>query len=146
MRAQTRRTTLEELRTQVADSQPKQRTCLVADDDPAIRRVLELAVARCGLELKGFGTAREVLEACRQAQPDILFLDLALKGSDAIDVIRSLGEMQFRGAVQLISGHHSLLDNVKNVGERHGLMMLPPLPKPFRAAQVEEIIKTRLPA
>ncbi|HEY1544273.1 MAG TPA: response regulator [Xanthobacteraceae bacterium] len=122
------------------------RTCLVADDDPAIRRVLELAVGRCGLELKGFGTAREVLEACRQTPPDILFLDLALKGSDAIDVIRSLGEMQFRGAVQLISGHHSLLDNVKNVGERHGLTMLPPLPKPFRAAQVEEIIKTRLPA
>jgi two-component system chemotaxis response regulator CheY len=131
----------------VADPEQRdQMTCLVADDDPAIRRVLELAVARCGLELKGFGTAREVLEACREAPPDILFLDLALKGSDAIDVIRSLAELKFRGAVQLISGHHSLLDNVKNVGERHGLMMLPPLPKPFRAAQVEEIIKTRLPA
>jgi DNA-binding NtrC family response regulator len=123
-----------------------QRACLVAADDPAVRRVLELAIARCGLELKGFGTAREVLEACRQALPDILFLDLALKGSDAIDVIRSLGEVHFRGAVQLISGHHSLLDNVNNTGERQGLTMLPPLPKPFRAAQVEEIITSRMPA
>jgi hypothetical protein len=37
-----------------------------------------------------------------------------------------------------MSSHHSLLDYVKNVGERHGLTMLPPLPKPFRAAQIEE--------
>ena len=46
----------------------------------------------------------------------------------------------------MISGHHSLLDEVKSLGEQHGLTMLPPLPKPFRAAQVEEIIQTRLPA
>ncbi len=48
----------------MVDPDRNQWTCLVADDDPAIR-MLELAAARCGLELKGVGTAREVLEACR---------------------------------------------------------------------------------
>jgi hypothetical protein len=66
-------------------------TCVIADDDPAVRSVLALAIARCALEPPGFGTAREVLDACRRNAPDLLFLDVALQGSDAIDVIRALG-------------------------------------------------------
>jgi DNA-binding NtrC family response regulator len=125
----------------MSDSDHPRRTCIIADDDPAVRSVLELAVANGDVELKGFGNARDVLEACRQDPPDFIFLDVALQGSDAIDVIRALGDLHFHGAVQLMSGHHALLDQVKRVGERHGLTMLPPLPKPFRASQVEQIIK-----
>jgi hypothetical protein len=44
-------------------------TCVIADDDPAVRCVLALAIARCGLEPQGFGTAREVLEAWRRNPP-----------------------------------------------------------------------------
>jgi DNA-binding NtrC family response regulator len=118
--------------------------CVIADDDPAVRSVLALAIVRCGLEPQGFGTAREVLEACRRDAPDLLFLDVALQGSDAIDVIRALGERRFRGAVQLVSGHHGLLEHVRRVGERYGLRMLTPLNKPFRAGQVEQIVEKYL--
>jgi DNA-binding NtrC family response regulator len=123
------------------DPDRARRTCIIADDDPAVRGVLELAVANCDVELKGFGNARDVLDACKQHAPDFIFLDVALQGSDAIDVIRALGDLHFHGAVQLVSGHHALLEQVKRVGERHGLTMLPPLQKPFRATQVEQIIK-----
>jgi DNA-binding NtrC family response regulator len=125
----------------LSDHKNTPRRCVIADDDPAVRSVLALAIARCGLEPQGFGTAREVLEACRRDAPDLLFLDVALQGSDAIDVIRALGEQRFRGAVQLVSGHHGLLEQVKRVGERHGLRMLAPLSKPFRAGQVEQIVE-----
>jgi CheY-like chemotaxis protein len=72
--------------------------------------------------------------------PDLLFLDVALQGSDAIDVVRALREQCFRGAVQLVSGHHGLLEHIKRVGERYGLRMLAPVHKPFRAGQIEQIV------
>lgn len=114
---------------------------MIVDDDPAIRQMLLLLLKRCDLEPRDFATARDVIEACEHSAPDILFLDIALRGFDAIEVIRALGAQGYRGAVQLISGHHSLLEQVKRVGERHGLTMLPPLQKPFRATQIEAVVR-----
>jgi hypothetical protein len=75
------------------------------------------------------------------AAPDLQFLDLAMRGFDAIDVIRALGERHCGGAIVLTSGLHAVMQNVTRMGERHGLAMLPPLPKPFRAPQVEQILR-----
>jgi DNA-binding NtrC family response regulator len=66
--------------------------------------------------------------------PDVVFLDVALQNFDAIDVIHALGSDGFRGAVQLVSGHHNLLEAVQRIGERNGLTMLAPVAKPFHAS------------
>jgi len=79
--------------------------------------------------------------ALEQRLPAIIFLDVALEGSDAIDVIRSLGERGYAGVVQLISGSNiALLEDVARVGERHGLNMRAPLQKPFRAEALRHVI------
>ena len=72
--------------------------------------------------------------ALKEPHPEIIFLDVALDRSDAIDGIRILRQGSFAGAVQLISGKDpELLNDIKAIGERHGLKMLDPLRKPFRS-------------
>jgi EAL domain-containing protein (putative c-di-GMP-specific phosphodiesterase class I)/CheY-like chemotaxis protein len=116
--------------------------CFIVEDDSGVRNVFYSALAGGAVELAGFASAQELLEAWGPAHPDIIFLDIALDRSDAIDVIRTLAARQFGGAVQLVSGlDRALHEQVKRVGEQHGLAMLPPLAKPFRAAQIQAVVQ-----
>ena len=119
----------------------QRRRCFVVEDEPAIRQVFYAALGS-EMDLGGFSSAQELLDAWRPDHPDIIFLDIALDRSDAIDVIRALATRKYRGAVQIVSGRDRiLLDQVKRVGEQHGLTMLPPLQKPFRAAQLQALVQ-----
>jgi EAL domain-containing protein (putative c-di-GMP-specific phosphodiesterase class I)/CheY-like chemotaxis protein len=120
---------------------PVRRKCFVVDDEPAIRKVFYAALGGCDIELRGFASAQDLLDGWRAEHPDIIFLDIALEGSDAIDVIRMLVARKYRGAVQVMSGRdRGLQEQVTRVGEQHGLTMLPPLEKPFRAAQLQSMV------
>ncbi len=125
----------------MTDDKGRRPKCIVADDDPEIRSLFYSVLGNCHLELRGFGSAQEVIEACRRDPPDFIFLDVALQGSDAIDVIRALAAQDFRGGIQLVSGRDpTLLRQIKQVGEQHGLTMLPPLHKPFHMEDAEAIV------
>ncbi|HLH93185.1 MAG TPA: EAL domain-containing response regulator [Xanthobacteraceae bacterium] len=118
---------------------PPRRRCVVVEDEPAIRKVFAAALGG-EMDLGGFASAQELLDGWRPDHPDMIFLDIALDRSDAIDVIRALATHKYRGAVQIVSGRDRiLLDQVKRVGEQHGLTMLTPLQKPFRAAQLKAL-------
>ena len=117
------------------------RKCFVIDDEPAIRNVFYAALGGCDIEMRGFASAQELVDGWRSEHPDIIFLDIALEGSDAVDVIRALATRKYHGPVQVMSGRDlALQDQVKRVGEQHGLTMLPPLQKPFRAAQLQSLV------
>ena len=116
--------------------------CFIVEDEPCVRDVFYSALAGGAVELAGFASAQELLEAWGPEHPDMIFLDIALYRSDAIDVIRTLAARRFGGAVQLVSGlDRALHEQVKRVGEQHGLAMLPPLAKPFRAAQIQAVVQ-----
>ena len=116
--------------------------CFVVDDEEPIRKLLSRVITRAGLEVAGFADAPTTLQALNTQHPGTIFLDVSLEGSDAIEVIRGLGAARFRGAVQLMSGRDArLLDDVKRIGERHELKMLPPLQKPFRVEDVASVLK-----
>src|SRR5580692_5716008 len=120
----------------------QRRKCFVVEDEPAIRKVYYAALGACDLDLGGFSSAQELLEGWRPDHPDIIFLDIALDRSDAIDVIRALATRKYHGAVQIVSGRdRALQEQVKRVGEQNGLTMLPPLEKPFRAAQLQALVQ-----
>jgi EAL domain-containing protein (putative c-di-GMP-specific phosphodiesterase class I)/FixJ family two-component response regulator len=115
----------------------------VIDDEVGICKVIAMTLAGMGVEAECFHTAREAIAALEQRSPAIIFLDVALDGSDAIDVIRGLGEQGYAGVVQLISGSNiALLEDVARVGARHGLNMRPPLEKPFRAEAIRNVVSS----
>jgi EAL domain-containing protein (putative c-di-GMP-specific phosphodiesterase class I)/CheY-like chemotaxis protein len=117
----------------------------IVDDEPGIRQIVCYTLHNFGIRTNEFEGAAPALEALKSQSPDLVFLDVTLKGSDAIDVIRGLAQSQFRGTVQLMSGKDlSLLEEIRRVGERHALRMLPVLQKPFRPEAVRRIVRDHL--
>jgi EAL domain-containing protein (putative c-di-GMP-specific phosphodiesterase class I)/FixJ family two-component response regulator len=114
----------------------------VVDDEPGIRQIVTYTLHDFGIRTAEFESAPAVIQALDRQTPDLFFLDVSLRGSDAIDVIRGLAARNFRGAVQLMSGKdRSLLEDIRRVGERHALRMLPVLSKPFRPEAVRKVIR-----
>jgi EAL domain-containing protein (putative c-di-GMP-specific phosphodiesterase class I)/CheY-like chemotaxis protein len=115
------------------------RSAFVIDDEEGICKFIAMTLANWGVEAESFHTAEQALEALERRIPAIIFLDIALKKSDAIDVIRGLGDRGYGGVVQIMSGSNpTLLDDVRRIGVRHGLKMRPPLQKPFRIEAVRQ--------
>lgn len=133
----------------LAPAMPRARTeqpiCFVVDDEPGIQNIIAAAASQFGYQVERFRTASKALSAIQNFKPDLLFLDISLEGSDAIDVLRGLAAMGFEGAIQLVSGKDAVtLEEVKRVGERHSLAMRKPLKKPFRLDDVRMAIRDHL--
>jgi EAL domain-containing protein (putative c-di-GMP-specific phosphodiesterase class I)/FixJ family two-component response regulator len=106
----------------------------VLDDDPQVRAMVFHVLASAGYEAQVFSDPEPMLAKLKSAPPEIVVLDLALGQSDAIEVIRQLATLEYRGKVLLISGHdETVLAEIQRIGERHQLAMLASLRKPFRA-------------
>jgi EAL domain-containing protein (putative c-di-GMP-specific phosphodiesterase class I)/CheY-like chemotaxis protein len=115
----------------------------VIDDEIGICEFVSMTLETLGLVTESYHTAQEAVAALERGQPEIVFLDIALGKSDAVDVIRVLGERRYNGIVQLMSGNKSsLLDNVHRVGAFHGLAMNPPLEKPFRKEAIRRAVQS----
>jgi EAL domain-containing protein (putative c-di-GMP-specific phosphodiesterase class I)/CheY-like chemotaxis protein len=126
-------------------SRGDQPLCFVIDDEPGIQNIVSNAAGGLGFCVARFRSAAKALAALKSEKPSLVFLDVSLEQSDAIDVIRGFGSAGFRGTVQLMSGKDAVtLDEVKRVGEGRSLMMLPPLRKPFRLDDVRAVIKNHL--
>src|SRR5216683_2717987 len=114
---------------------------VVVDDEEAICQFVARVLAGLGVESSTYQTAKPAIASFDQRRPDIIFLDIALKQSDAIDVIKGLGEKHYTGIVQLMSGGRlPLLEAVHRIGARNGLLLRTPLQKPFRAEAIRDVV------
>lgn len=69
---------------------------LLIEDDPLVRRGLQLALSRHGHEVRTAETGEDGLEQFRASTPDLVVLDLMLPGIDGFEVcrrIRTVGEV-----------------------------------------------------
>jgi EAL domain-containing protein (putative c-di-GMP-specific phosphodiesterase class I)/CheY-like chemotaxis protein len=133
----------------VPDSKPvhgrEPLVCFVIEDEIEIQNLIAGALAPFNCRPENYRSAGAALVALQRTRPQLVFLDVSLEGSDAIDVLRGLGEAKFRGRVQLISGKDpQTLNDLQLIGERHSLAMLPPLQKPFRIHAVRQIVESHL--
>lgn len=67
---------------------------LVVDDEPAIRRLLRVAVERGGHAVEEAATAADALAALGRARPRLVLLDLGLPDRDGLELI---GQFRARG-------------------------------------------------
>ena len=63
---------------------------LVAEDDAFIRRVVEVALRRSGLEVRSVVDGLELLEAVETAVPDLVIVDGMMPRLDGIEACRRL--------------------------------------------------------
>jgi EAL domain-containing protein (putative c-di-GMP-specific phosphodiesterase class I)/FixJ family two-component response regulator len=115
----------------------------VLDDDPDIGGLVCNVLAGDGFVCRQFSAVAPFLSEFRASAPALIVLDLALGHSDAIEVIRQLKRLKYRGKVLLFSGREkSALEEVQAIGKRHGLAMLSCLRKPFRAEELRDRIQS----
>jgi CheY-like chemotaxis protein len=114
---------------------------LVIDDQEDVCRVVAMVLSNLGVESTTYATAKPAIASLDQRRPDVIFLDVALEQSDAIDVIKGLSEKRYTGIVQLMSGGRlPLLEAMQRIGARYGLAVRPALQKPFRGEDLRRAI------
>jgi len=119
----------------------------IVDDDAQLRTMIANVLVGNGFAPHQFENATEVDEALAASPPALIILDLSLGDSDAVEVIHSLARVRFTGDVLLMSGHDTgTLEEVRSIGSAHGLKMLAPLHKPFRAHELRAAVDTAKPA
>jgi FixJ family two-component response regulator len=106
----------------------------VVDDQEDVRQfITTTALAEQDIEIESFQTANSALAALGCDHPAIIFLDVALLHSDAIDVLIGLGAQSYAGVVHLMSaGRPQLVAGVQRLGLRHGVRLAKPLSKPVQ--------------
>jgi two-component system, cell cycle response regulator len=111
----------------------------VLDDEPQIAALVCKVLGACGIVSQQFTSAEPFLAQLEVSRPDLVVLDLSLGQSDAVEIIRHLEVLKYNGKVLLISGRdEATLNEIAQIGERHGLDMLAPLRKPFRPADLRQ--------
>jgi DNA-binding NtrC family response regulator len=119
------------------------RLSIVVDDDAEVRQFIATTLVQLGMKVASFDMAKEALAAIDAGHPAVIFLDVALLRSDAIDVLRGLGARRYDGVVQLMSGGRpSLLEAVQRIGARHGIRLATPLNKPFARDAVVQVVES----
>ena len=125
-----------------ADSVASPTLCFIVDDEPAIGQFISMALRASGIGAEQFIDIPSMLERLGECSPDLIFLDISLGDDDAIDAIRGLAARSYGGGVALMSGHAAaFLEDVRTIGNRYGLTMLPVLTKPFRLEAVRQSVE-----
>jgi EAL domain-containing protein (putative c-di-GMP-specific phosphodiesterase class I)/ActR/RegA family two-component response regulator len=120
------------------DSTDRAKTAFVLDDDPQVGALVCRLAKSLGIAARQFAEPGRFLAELRDHAPDLVFLDLALEEADAVDVIRQLAALNYKGSILLISGRdYESLVEIERIGRSRGLAMLPPLQKPFRVADLQ---------
>jgi DNA-binding NtrC family response regulator len=121
--------------------QPARQSCFVIDDDAGICKALSFTLRRLGFTTSEIATPAALEEALETEVPKLVFLDLGLGQSGAMDILPILSQHGYSGPIQLMSGRsQAVLDEVVAVGREFGLTMLPALEKPFRMGVVKELV------
>jgi EAL domain-containing protein (putative c-di-GMP-specific phosphodiesterase class I) len=116
--------------------------CFVVDTDASIRHFLSLILHGAGIDTDEFPDGQAIRQALTRRQPKLVFLNIALESSAAIECVLALSRAGYTGAVQLMSNRGSaVLAHVKSIGEQHHLRMLPVLKKPFETSLVLKVLQ-----
>ena len=116
--------------------------CFVVDEEGSIRHFLSLILHGAGIDTEEFADGKAMVQAMAKRNPDLVFLNIGLESSEAIEAILLLAKRGYFGFVQLMSGRGSaVLEHVKSVGVQHKLQMLPVLKKPFETSAIVRIMQ-----
>jgi EAL domain-containing protein (putative c-di-GMP-specific phosphodiesterase class I) len=114
----------------------------VVDSDSSIRSFLSLVLHGVGVDTEEFVHGKSVEAGLSTREPSLVFLNIALESSEAIETVIALGRRGYSGHIQLMSTRGSaVLAHVKSIGEQHRLQMLPVLKKPFETNTIIKILQ-----
>ncbi|MHB1111551.1 MAG: response regulator, partial [Devosia sp.] len=108
------------------------RTVLLADDDAAIRMVLNQALTRAGYEVRPTGNLSTVWNWVSRGEGDLLITDVAMPDGNAFEIMPKIKKLRPGLPIVVMSAQNTFMTAIRanEVGAYEYL------PKPFDIAEV----------
>lgn len=115
-------------------------TLLIIEDDPSIRRGLEMNFQAEGYRTVAVSTGEAGLEAADREAPGLVLLDVMLSGISGLEVCRALRARGYQVPIVLVSARGSEADVVRGLEEGADDYVV----KPFRINELVARVRARL--
>jgi EAL domain-containing protein (putative c-di-GMP-specific phosphodiesterase class I)/FixJ family two-component response regulator len=123
------------------NAESKVPVCFVVDREPGICRLVSSALESFKIDVKLFDTLADMMGAPWSREPDLVFLDVTVGGSEGVEMIDRLAETGAKYPIQILSGLNPVLvEQIRRQGERSGLRVLPVLPKPLQSGAIRQVV------
>ncbi|HVJ51541.1 MAG TPA: nitrogen regulation protein NR(I) [Aliidongia sp.] len=117
-------------------------TILVADDDRAIRTVLNQALGRLGHDVRSTGNASQLWRWVAEGEGDLVITDVVMPDENGLDLIPRIKKIRPELRIIVMSAQNTLLTAVK-AAERGAFEYLP---KPFDLRELMNVVERALSA
>jgi CheY-like chemotaxis protein len=113
----------------------------VIDDEPAICTLIQRIAEGCGYAVAVASDPGLFKQQFQAVSPSVICLDLAMPGSDGIEMLRFLAAQGCTAKVLVISGYNSaMVQMAVRLGEALGLEMAGVLAKPIHLADLRNLL------
>ena len=112
------------------------KTILVADDDAAIRTVLNQALARAGYEVRSTGNAATLWRWAAEGEGDLVVTDVMLPDSNVFDILPRIKKFRPELPIVVMSAQNTIMTAI-TAAERGAYEYLP---KPFDLNELVEVV------
>jgi excisionase family DNA binding protein len=113
---------------------------LIVDDEPAVRAMLERALSDADYEVAAVGDGPAALDRLREADYDLLIIDLKMPGMDGLSVVRAVRRRSLGLPVIVITGFSTEASAIEAIN----LGVSGYLTKPFRVPRIISVTKRAL--
>jgi DNA-binding response OmpR family regulator len=121
---------------------PPRPRLLLVDDEPLVGRMLSHAARECGFDPAVAGDMMSFRREYEAAEPEVVLLDLSLKGGDGIELMRFLAEKKSRALVLIVSGFDQrVIESAERLGKALGLRIGGCLAKPIFVKELADAIE-----
>lgn len=118
----------------------RKRRVVIIDDEPAFSKFLAKIVSDLGYDVMVSTDARS--SYTYELRPsDIAFVDIQMPNVDGLQVLALLAGQNTRCSIVVMSGHGERLDEAEKLAKELDLTLIGALEKPFRLADVIEVLK-----
>jgi CheY-like chemotaxis protein len=108
---------------------------LIVDDQPLMAEFMASVAEEAGWSVDLALTAKEFEAKVKSGKPDMIALDLAMPGSDGVELLRYLSENLYAGSLIIVSAcDESIVETSANLARQRGLAVTGYLQKPITAA------------
>jgi DNA-binding response OmpR family regulator len=115
---------------------------LLIDDDPDIGALLKDVADRYGCEVFCTSDPSAFKDCYTANPPDTILLDLAMPGTDGIELLRYLADVGCKARLMIVSGFdRRVLESALRLGKAKGLNMAGTLAKPLRLADLKSVLR-----
>lgn len=95
---------------------PSQRTVLVVDDQPEVRRVLRRILEADGHVVYEAGDGAAAIAICESHAPDGVVLDISMRGMNGVAAMRPISVASPRAKILVLTSHFDMADEATAMG------------------------------